>query len=131
MSLSRRELIGAAVSLPLIRPVPATARPPGVGADNSLLSLVDPFIGTDLHQGQEGLIGQYAHGNEPSHHVAWLYALSDRPQRGPELVRQIARQFYADTPGGITGNDDCGQMTAWYILATLGFYPADAMTGRW
>lgn len=103
---------------------------PGVGADNSLLSLVDPFIGTDLHQGQEGLIGQYAHGNEPIHHVAWLYALSDRPQRGPELVRQIARQFYADTPGGITGNDDCGQMTAWYILTTLDFYPADAMTGR-
>ena len=75
--------------------------------------------------GQEGLIGQYAHGNEPSHHIAWLYAWSDTPWRGPDLVRRIARDFYRDTPDGIFGNEDAGQMSAWYIFATLGFYPVD------
>lgn len=79
--------------------------------------------------GQEALIGQYAHGNEPSHHIAWLYAWSDRPERGPELVREIATRFYKDTPDGIVGNDDCGQMSAWYIFATLGFYPVNPTSG--
>jgi predicted alpha-1,2-mannosidase len=90
-----------------------------------------PARGDDRHQGQEGLIGQYAHGNEPSHHVAWLYSWSDRPHRVPELVREIATRFYDDTPGGITGNDDCGQMSAWYVLATLGFYPVDPVGGAY
>ena len=80
--------------------------------------------------GQEALIGQYAHGNEPSHHVAWLYAWSDRPARAPQLVREIATRFYKDTPDGILGNDDCGQMSAWYIFATLGFYPVEPTSGR-
>lgn len=79
--------------------------------------------------GQEALIGQYAHGNEPDHHVAWLYAFSDRPERGPELVAEIASRFYKDTPDGIVGNDDCGQMSAWYIFAMLGFYPVNPMSG--
>ena len=73
--------------------------------------------------GQEAIIGQYAHGNEPSHHVAYLYAWTDRPWRGSERIRQIARSFYSDRPDGIIGNDDAGQMSAWYVLATLGFYP--------
>ncbi len=79
--------------------------------------------------GQEALIGQYAHGNEPSHHVAWLYAFSDTPQRGHELVRRIADSFYADRPDGIIGNDDCGQMSAWYVFASLGFYPVTPLDG--
>jgi predicted alpha-1,2-mannosidase len=90
-----------------------------------------PSKGDDKHQGQEGLIGQYAHGNEPSHHIAWLYAWSDRPQRVSELVREIAARFYDDTPSGITGNDDCGQMSAWYVLATLGFYQVNPVGGRY
>lgn len=81
--------------------------------------------------GQEALIGQYAHGNEPSHHIAWLYAWSDRPERGPELIREIATRFYRDTPDGIVGNDDCGQMSAWYVFATLGFYPVNPASGSY
>jgi len=75
--------------------------------------------------GQEAKIGLYAHGNEPSHHIAWLYAFSERPVTGLQRVAQIARQFYADTPNGIIGNEDAGQMSAWYVFATLGFYPLD------
>ncbi|MEI6643058.1 MAG: GH92 family glycosyl hydrolase [Novosphingobium sp.] len=73
--------------------------------------------------GQEAMIGQYAHGNEPSHHVAWLYALTDRPETGHRLVSRIAQTFYRDAPDGIIGNEDAGQMSAWYIFASLGFYP--------
>lgn len=73
--------------------------------------------------GQEAMIGQYAHGNEPSHHVAWLYAHTDRPDTGHQLVRRIAGDFYRDRPDGIIGNEDAGQMSAWYVFATLGFYP--------
>lgn len=105
-----------------------------MGGRGNFTAMLDRFFSlhgaaADAYQGQEGLIGQYAHGNEPSHHIAWLYAYSDQPQRGPERVRDIATRFYADTPGGITGNDDCGQMSAWYVFATLGFYPLDPASG--
>lgn len=73
--------------------------------------------------GQEAMIGQYAHGNEPSHHIAWLYSYTDRPDIGHQLVRQIADDFYSDKPDGILGNEDAGQLSAWYVFATLGFYP--------
>ncbi len=72
--------------------------------------------------GQEAMIGQYAHGNEPSHHIAYLYAYSDSPKKGQKLIHQIVNEFYDNTPHGMIGNDDCGQMSAWYILSTLGFY---------
>ncbi len=81
------------------------------------------------HLGQEGMIGQYAHGNEPSHHISYLYAFSNEPEKGRKLITQIYNQFYNNTPNGITGNDDCGQMSAWYILTTLGFYPVNPATG--
>jgi predicted alpha-1,2-mannosidase len=81
--------------------------------------------GDNKHLGQEGLIGQYAHGNEPSHHIAYLYAFSNTPEKGNELITEIYNKFYNDTPEGITGNDDCGQMSAWYIFSTLGFYPVN------
>lgn len=81
--------------------------------------------------GQEALIGQYAHGNEPSHHIAYLYAWTDSPWKGHALIRRITREFYADTPDGITGNDDCGQMSAWYVLSTLGFYPVVPASGTY
>jgi predicted alpha-1,2-mannosidase len=79
--------------------------------------------------GQEALIGQYAHGNEPSHHIAYLYAWTDSPWKGHALIRRILREFYADTPDGITGNDDCGQMSAWFVLSTLGLYPVVPASG--
>lgn len=90
-----------------------------------------PAQGDARFLGQEALIGQYAHGNEPSHHIAWLYAYSDRPARGAELVARIAHDFYRDTPDGITGNEDAGQMSAWYVFATLGMYPLDPSGGRY
>ncbi|MEO1013512.1 MAG: glycoside hydrolase domain-containing protein, partial [Bacteroidota bacterium] len=69
-----------------------------------------------------GLIGQYAHGNEPSHHVPFMYQNTDRPWRTQEVLDSIMYTFYAPTPEGIIGNEDCGQMSAWYILNALGIY---------
>lgn len=69
-----------------------------------------------------GLIGQYAHGNEPSHHVPFLYHYAGKPQKTSERVHKILNDFYSNTPDGLIGNDDCGQMSAWYVLASLGFY---------
>jgi len=83
------------------------------------------------HLGQEALIGQYAHGNEPSHHIAYLYAFTESPWKGHLLIRSIVRSFYGDGPNGITGNDDCGQMSAWLVLSTLGLYPLVPASGSW
>jgi len=69
-----------------------------------------------------GLIGQYAHGNEPSHHMAYLYNFVNKPHKTQERVRQILTELYTNAPDGISGNEDCGQMSAWYILSSLGFY---------
>ena len=70
-----------------------------------------------------GLIGQYAHGNEPSHHMAYLYNFVNKPSKTQEKVRQILSEMYQNSPEGISGNEDCGQMSAWYIFSSLGFYP--------
>ncbi len=70
-----------------------------------------------------GLIGQYAHGNEPSHHVAYLYTYSGQQWKTAEKVRYIMKEFYLANTDGIIGNEDCGQMSAWYIFSSLGFYP--------
>tara|TARA_R110002073_G_scaffold100714_3_gene229049 strand:- start:2155 stop:5079 length:2925 start_codon:yes stop_codon:yes gene_type:complete len=69
-----------------------------------------------------GLIGQYAHGNEPSHHMAYLYNFVNKPQKTQEKVRQILTELYTNTPDGISGNEDCGQMSAWFVLSSMGFY---------
>ncbi|PBQ30757.1 alpha-mannosidase [Sphingobacteriaceae bacterium] len=70
-----------------------------------------------------GLIGQYAHGNEPSHHMAYLYNYVGSPQKTIERVHQICNDFYLNSPDGLIGNEDCGQMSAWYIFSSMGFYP--------
>lgn len=70
-----------------------------------------------------GLIGQYAHGNEPSHHMAYLYNFVNKPHKTREKVHQILTELYQNLPDGISGNEDCGQMSAWYIFSSLGFYP--------
>lgn len=70
-----------------------------------------------------GLIGQYAHGNEPSHHMVYLYNYAGQPWKTQQLVRQILDTLYDDQPDGLSGNEDCGQMSAWYILSAMGFYP--------
>ena len=78
-----------------------------------------------------GLIGQYAHGNEPSHHIAYFYAYTDRPWRVGPVVREICCTQYAPRKDGLCGNDDCGQMSAWYIFSALGFYPLDPCGGEY
>jgi predicted alpha-1,2-mannosidase len=90
-----------------------------------------PMPNPDKHLGQEAMIGQYAHGNEPSHHIAWLYAYTDAPEKGERMVERIAREFYTDRPDGIVGNDDCGQMSAWLVFATLGLYPVQPASGTY
>ena len=69
-----------------------------------------------------GLIGQYAHGNEPSHHMAYLYNWTDSPEKGQERLDYIMREFYTNESDGIIGNEDCGQMSAWYVMSAIGFY---------
>ena len=69
-----------------------------------------------------GLIGQYAHGNEPSHHMAYLYNYVSKPQKTQEKIYQILTEFYKNNPDGLIGNEDCGQMSAWYVLSSMGFY---------
>jgi len=70
-----------------------------------------------------GVIGQYAHGNEPSHHAAYLYNYVGKPQKTQELVKRILTTLYSSKPDGLCGNEDCGQMSAWYVMSSLGFYP--------
>ena len=80
--------------------------------------------------GQEAMIGQYAHGNEPSHHIVYLYAFSDTPKVRQKYIHKIINEFHNNTPDGMIGNDDCGQMSAWYILSSLGFYPVNPANGE-
>lgn len=82
-------------------------------------------------EGIGGMIGQYAHGNEPSHHMAYLYYWVGAPWRSQELVRRILTELYTTAPDGICGNEDCGQMSAWYVLSALGLYPACPGTGEY
>lgn len=76
-----------------------------------------------------GLIGQYAHGNEPSHHMAYLYNYIGKPHKTQKYVKQIIDQFYTNQPDGLAGNEDCGQMSAWYVLSAMGFYPVTPGSG--
>jgi len=76
-----------------------------------------------------GVIGMYSHGNEPDHHVAYLYNYAGQPWKTQARVRQVASLLYTNSPGGICGNDDCGQISAWYVFTALGFYPVDPTSG--
>ena len=78
-----------------------------------------------------GMIGQYAHGNEPGHHVIFLYNAARQPWKTTDLTRRVLKQLYTDKPAGLCGNEDCGQMSAWYVFASLGFYPVDPLSGRY
>ena len=81
----------------------------------------------DSHnENASGFIGQYAHGNEPSHHTVYLYNFAGQPWRTQELINEVRTKFYNDKPYGYAGNDDCGQMSAWYIFSSMGFYPFNA-----
>lgn len=90
--------------------------------------LDDIFSASSETMGREqaditGLIGQYAHGNEPSHHIPYLYNFVGRPDKTQKLVRQIMNELYTDEPDGLSGNEDCGQMSSWLVMSAMGFYP--------
>lgn len=76
-----------------------------------------------------GLIGQYAHGNEPSHHMAYLFNFVGKPVKTQKIVRQIMDELYTDQPDGLCGNEDCGQMSAWYVMSAMGFFPVTPASG--
>jgi putative alpha-1,2-mannosidase len=95
------------------------------------MHLPDSFFATTEDITRDGIIGGYIHGNEPAHHVAYLYDWTDSPWKTQSRVRGILRQQYKATPDGLGGNDDCGQMSAWYILSSLGFYPVAPASARY
>jgi len=78
-----------------------------------------------------GMVGQYAHGNEPGHHVAYLYSYAGESYKTQARVRSLLESMYHNAPDGLAGNEDCGQMSAWYILSALGFYPVDPVSGNY
>ena len=101
-----------------------------IGGDNAFEERLDLLFEKELshekikeHEDIAGLIGQYAHGNEPSHHIAYLYNYAGKPWRTQERIRQIMDTLSSDKPDGLAGNDDVGQMSAWYIFSAMGFYP--------
>ncbi|HON02412.1 MAG TPA: GH92 family glycosyl hydrolase, partial [Paludibacteraceae bacterium] len=92
-------------------------------------------VSSELNEGASidisGLIGQYAHGNEPSHSTIYLYQYVDRADKTAERVRQVLEEMYKPTPAGLCGNDDCGQMSAWYVMSALGIYPMNPVNGEY
>ncbi len=98
---------------------------------DSLFSTDSEITGNHISADISGLIGQYAHGNEPSHHVAYLYNYAGSPWKTQQVVRNILRTQYSTQPDGLCGNDDCGQMSAWYVFSALGFYPVNPANGEY
>jgi predicted alpha-1,2-mannosidase len=105
------------------------------GGDQQFLTKLDSLfvvkgdMGKDASSDISGLIGQYAHGNEPSHHITYLYAYAGQQWKAAEKNRFIQRTLYTDKPDGLSGNEDCGQMSAWYIFSSVGFYPVNPANG--
>ncbi|BDD05458.1 GH92 family glycosyl hydrolase [Aureibacter tunicatorum] len=105
------------------------------GSDEAFVTKLDSLfiIDSGLLEGSSpditGLIGQYAQGNEPSHHVAYLYNYAGKAYKTQEMTRRIMSTFFDDTPHGLPGNEDCGQMSAWYVFSSMGFYPVNPMSG--
>ena len=100
-----------------------------LGGDEKYEAKLDELFNSEIElSGRQqsditGLIGQYAHGNEPSHHMAYLYNYVGKPWKTQKLVHQIMNELYTNQPDGLSGNEDCGQMSAWYVMSALGFYP--------
>ena len=101
------------------------------GRIDSLFLMDDCIEGEGFVSDVTGLIGQYAHGNEPSHHVAYLYSYADRKDKTQACIRDIFDRFYLPKPDGLCGNDDCGQMSAWYLFSAMGFYPVNPAGGEY
>ncbi len=95
------------------------------------MHLPDSFFAATEDITRDGIIGGYIHGNEPAHHIAYLYNWTEAPWKTQERIRMILKMQYKATPDGLGGNDDCGQMSAWYILSALGFYPVAPASGQY
>lgn len=98
---------------------------------DSLFTISSALQGEDISPDVSGFIGQYAHGNEPGHHTVYLYAMMGRPQKTADLVREILASMYSTKPDGLSGNEDVGQMSAWYILSSMGLYEVEPGSGRY
>lgn len=98
---------------------------------DTLFSTTSEIKGINVAPDISGLIGQYAHGNEPSHHIAYLYNYIGKPEKTADKVREICTTMYSDKPDGLCGNEDCGQMSAWYVFSVLGFYPVNPAGGEY
>jgi len=90
---------------------------------------LDPLPDDKLPIFSTGMIGQYAHGNEPSHHVGYLYNYIGKPWKTQEIIREVLETQYKNEPNGHCGNEDCGQMSSWYVFSALGFYPGNPAQG--
>ena len=106
------------------------------GKEKAIAFLDSLFEGHNAMSGRDqadvtGLIGMYAHGNEPSHHAAWLYTIIGQPEKTEKYVHKILNELYTSKPDGLCGNEDCGQMSAWYVLASLGMYEVCPGRGVW
>lgn len=95
------------------------------------LFVVEGSLGSEASPDISGLIGQYAHGNEPSHHVLYMYPYIGQPWKSADKIRQVLTELYHDQPAGISGNEDVGQMSAWYVLSALGFYQVEPAGGKY
>lgn len=98
---------------------------------DSLFTVSSELKGEHTSPDISGLVGQYAHGNEPSHHIAYLYSFAGVPAKTAERVKYITSHLYTDKTDGLCGNEDCGQMSAWYVFSAMGFYPANASSGEY
>ena len=96
-----------------------------------LLFLAEGDLGEHASADMTGLVGQYVHGNEPSHHILYMYPFVNEPWKTAEKVRFVLDEFYSDRPDGLIGNEDCGQMSAWYILSVLGMYQVEPAGGKY
>ena len=97
---------------------------------DSLFNITEDVRGENASADISGLIGQYAHGNEPSHHIAYMFTMAGDPRKTESMVRRIMSEMYTDRTDGICGNEDCGQMSAWYLFSAMGFYPVNPADGR-
>lgn len=108
-----------------------------LGGHDSFLAKLDELFNqpstlpADAPPDIAGLVGQYAQGNEPSHHIAYLYVYAGQPHKTQQRVRMLMETMYSPTPDGLQGNEDVGQMSAWYIMSSMGFYPVDPVSGNY
>jgi len=111
-----------------------------VGGQEKLVAWLDSLFSFELPEKylkesedvtRSGIIGNYVHGNEPSHHVPYLYCFAGRPWKTQAIVHRIVKEMYKPRPDGLCGNDDCGQMSAWYVFSVLGFYPVAPASGQY